>query len=602
MTAINHDLIQQLLQKRGVSTLPALLVDSEERHPNPVLFSWKEHNRWHSYSSEQFLEQVEFMTLGLRALGLKPGERVGLLGKSCPQWLVADFGVQCCQAVSVPFLPKISYEHFEFEVRDAAPKFCFCFDEVHWDTLEPLIPAFERVFPYQLQRTASNCMRYEDIIALGKSEYEKDPKAFTTMLESLDGDATISLLYTSGTTGVPKGVMLSHKNILTQALGGAHRLKLHPINDRALSALPLAHVFERSLTYFYLSAGVSIYFCDDVQRLRESLHDARPTIMAVVPRLLEKVLARMEMQVMESRFIKRKIGQWAFALARSENTSFWTRCKLWLADKLVYSKLREAMGGNFRQMLSGAAALRPELARIFLHMGIPIYEGYGLTESSPTIALNYEGHHKLGTVGPAFPGVEIRVSADGEVLARGDSIMKGYYRRPEETEKAIDREGWFHTGDLGRVDAEGFLTITGRKKEIYKTSNGKMVCPVPIELELNLHVLIDMSLLVAEGRPYVTALLYPDFEVLDKMKKAAGYGDMTAGAFLHTPEVQTDIKNLLDQVNSRHDHWANVAAYRWVLTVPSVDGGELTPTLKMRRENIVRKNAELINQMYKKGE
>jgi long-chain acyl-CoA synthetase len=412
---------------------------------------------------------------------------------------------------------------------------------------------------------------------------------------------TATLIYTSGSTGHPKGVQLTHGNLISQVQAARFCFPLDPATDSALSFLPLSHVFERMVAYFYIASGVSLHFAEDPKQAGENLRELSPTLMTVVPRFLEKahdrILANAHQGGLAGRLIQAAMRR---ALERTDDAplTFWDR----IYDRLVYSSIRGRMGGRLRLVICGSAPLDARLCRFFLNTGLQVYEGYGLTESSPVLTVNFPGHRKLGTVGRAFPGVELRIAPDGEVLARGPNIMTGYYGHPEATQAVLGADGWLHTGDLGRLDGAGYLTITGRKKELFKTANGKYVAPLPIEQALTAHTLVEAAVVIAEGRPYATVVIFPDFDELVAWRESLTDEEATAasGAFLRSKPVLERYAAIVEAVNEGTSSWERLLRFTLADAPPSIEGGELTPTMKLRRHAVEAKYATKIDAMYGK--
>ena len=449
-----------------------------------------------------------------------------------------------------------------------------------------------------MDRAMGNAFPMTSLKQMGAKRQVSHPGEYMRLSEGINEQDTATLIYTSGSTGVPKGVELTHKNLVFQ-VGAAHkRFPLDPKTDSIVSCLPLAHVFERMVTYYYFFTGTSIYFAEEIKKVAECLRELHPTVVTMVPRLLEKVHAKMQANLELAQGFKKVIGTKAWNRAHSKvpgsKDSFMDR----IYDALVYKKMRAALGGNLRITISGSAPLDPSLAAFLLNIGIPVYEGYGLTEASPVISCNFPGHRKLGTVGLAFPGVEIKIGDDGEILTRGPHVMKGYYNKPVETAEVIDKMGWLHTGDLGHLDPENFIKITGRKKELFKSANGKYVAPVPIEQAIAGNKLVDMVMVVAEGKPFTTCLIFPDFENIAVVKTEIGI-QTGNDVFLESPEAKAYIQKTLDEVNAKLNHWEQVQKFIIIKTPITVDSGQLTPTMKIRRHIVMEKYRAEIDSMYR---
>ncbi len=580
-----------------IGTLPEMLEATLVSCPSSVAFNYREAGYWRSISTEHFCEQVRRMSLGLVRLGLKPGESVGILAPSSPWWLMADFAILCAGGVSVPMFPNLADEHIDFEVKNSGVRHLLVVGDEAWATAQRHLHRFDRVVVRAVAGARGrSVIDHHALVELGDRLSEQDPGLHARMRRAVSPDQPATIIHTSGSTGQPKGVVLTHRNLVSQVLAAAQIFPLDPAIDRAYSCLPLAHVFERMVVLKYLEQGIPLYFCDDIKKIGEQLRDVRPTSITMVPRLLEKLHARIEKQVEDSHGISRRLGRWALNLAGSAQAHHgWS---VGVADALVYRKLRAALGGNLRYLVVGGAALSPALERFLLNVGIPVYAGYGLTEASPVIAVNRPGHIRPGTVGQVFPDVQMRIGPQGEILARGPNIMNGYHKDPRATAATIDADGWLHTGDVGEIDADGYLTITGRIKELFKTSNGKYVSPVPIEQGLAEHELVDMAMVVAEGRRFVSALLFADLECVRRRKAASGLAALSDEAYLARPEVAAELESHVAERNAALNHWEQVRRWRILAETPTIERQEMTPTMKLRRHVIATRWAELIDGMY----
>ncbi len=585
------------LPRSEVSTLPELLQRTLLEHPSSTAFNYREAGYWRTLSSEQFCEQVRRMSLGLVRLGLKPGEAVGIIGPSSPWWLMADFAILAAGEVSVPMFPNLADEHLEFESRNTGMRTALALGEEGWAAAKRHLHCFEHVVVRGVAEAKGRGVTdHHALLELGDRLGEQDPGCYARLRRQLDPDAPATIIHTSGSTGMPKGVVLSHRNLLSQVEAAGQVFPLDPALDRAYTCLPLAHVFERMVVLLYLREGVPLYFCDDIRRLGEQLREVKPTTITMVPRLIEKLHARIEQQVSSAHGLGKRIGRWALELADSASAHHgWS---VGLADALVYRKLRAALGGNLRYLVVGGAALAPALERFLHNVGIPVYAGYGLTEASPVIAVNGPGQTRAGSVGRIFPGVEVVIANQGEILARGPGIMKGYHKDAAATSAAIDPQGWLHTGDIGELDADGYLTITGRLKELFKTSNGKYVSPVPIEQALASHALVDMAMVIAEGRRYVAGLIFADGETVRRRKAEAGLSGLTDQQWLDRPEVVQELEHHVQEVNGRLDHWEQVRRWRCLAAAPSIEREEMTPTMKLRRHVVCAHWADEVEALF----
>lgn len=577
-------------------TLPELLRYAARTYDQTVQFSYPHDGGWVSYSTEQFYERVRHLALGLVDIGVEPGESVGLIAPSSPEWVMIDLAIQIAGGVTVPIFTRISPESFTHEIRDSGMKLLFVGEpeEIPMATEHGTGLARMITFAY-----AGDHDDFAELFERGARRDAGDPELFDRLIERVGEEDLATIIYTSGSTGLPKGVELTQRNIVSQ-IHDTHRFfGADPASDLCLSVLPLAHIFERMVMYFYLSSGLPVYFADDPKRVGEYIREIRPTIMTVVPRILEKVFIKMNDRIAEYSGPKRRLVSAAMkrALSRSAGNSAWRPTDR-IFNRLVYSKLREGLGGRLRYTICGSAKMRSDIGRFFWNIGIPVYEGYGLTEASPVIAANAPGQWKLGTVGRIYDSVDVRISEQGEVLARGPNVMRGYHNNQEATRAAIEPDGWLHTGDLGSVDEEGYLTITGRRKELFKKSTGEYVPPGPIERDLSDFPVVDTAVIFADNRTYVTALLFPDMEKLRTFKEEHGFADMEDGEFLRTRYLREQMQEHIDEVNRHHHHCEWVTDFHLMEKPASVDDGELTPTLKVRRFHIEEKYADIIENMY----
>ena len=577
-------------------TLPALFLAAVARLSHPDLLNFPDDDgSWRNVSTEQTRERIRNLALGLHDLGVERGERVGLISPPSPEWLIADLAIQSIGAVTVPIFKKISPESFEHEVKDSGMRYLFVGypDEIpmaveHGTGLAELI-------------TFGCCTdneRYDELMSRGGEIAAAEPWRYDELVKQGTSEDLCTIIYTSGSTGLPKGVELTQANLLSQIDGASQRFSLDPQRDIAISLLPLAHIFERMVVYFYLTHGLRVYFVDDPKMLTTYAPQVLPTVMTVVPRLLEKVYLKMKDKAEEKTGVAGLLAR--SAIARAERRDVDTRPKLRdkLFDRLVYKKFRAALGGNVHTLISGSAKLDAAIARFFINVGLPVFEGYGMTESSPVIAVNYEGNRKLGTVGPLLPDVEVRIAEDGEILARGPNVMRGYHNRPDATAETL-ADGWLHTGDLGSMDRDGYLTVTGRKKELFKKSTGEYVPPAPIERAISEHPAVDSTVIIADNRVYVTALVFPDMEKIGEIRKTHGFGTMSDKEYLQSEHLRADLEEHIQEVNRHRHHCEQVVKFEVLDHPPTIEGGELTPTMKVRRSKIEEMYADRIEEMYR---
>lgn len=580
---------------KPLETIFDLISHVENTYDNDKALNSKENGEWAAISTVLFMAEVKRLALGLRANGLKKGDIVGILAPGSPRWTIVDLAIIAAGGVTVPLFSNLSQEHFSYEVEQTEMKTIFAGGAEQWALIAHKRTLFTSVIALDDTHSEYATVSYAALLAKGQELLVADAQAFDKLSAQAKPQDLATIVYTSGSTGNPKGAELTHRALFR--LLNVDPFNWDALNDRYLSLLPLPHIFPRVLNFIMVAWGVSIYYQNDLKQVAQACQEVHPTLMIVVPRLLQKVYAGMLGKVEHADFLKRKVGLWAFELANLEEESLYKQLLQPIADKVVYSALRQALGGSFRVIISGGAPLDPHLCHFFLEIGLPIYEGWGMTESCP-ITVNRIGQRKIGTVGIVLDRLEVKMSESGELLVRGENVMRSYFKNPEATARALDADGWLRTGDRGVIDAEGFVTIIGRIEEIYKTSSGKKVAPVPIEQELCKAALIDMALVIAEGRNYTTTLLFPDLNVLKVLKDAQGQSDVPDQEFLEGPFMTEMMQKLLDEVNQHLDHWEQVRKYRWITKPLSIESGDLTPTMKIRREVVHKKFHDLIEAMY----
>ncbi|MFT6924448.1 MAG: long-chain acyl-CoA synthetase [Psychromonas sp.] len=590
--------INREIDMEKYTTIPQMIQYVVNTYSNYSALNFKNKSYWETISTEKFSETIRRLALGLHSLGIKPGDGVGLIANPSPQWVMIDIAIMVNKAISVPMFANISSAHFQFQSKDSHVKYLFIDDqELLADALKPLLHSFTKIISYQPQRSARNAISYEELLTLGDLLSAKQPNLYARMRQAVGPKDIATVIYTSGSTGMPKGVEITHANLISQIRATTQLFPLRSEKDKALTCLPLAHVFERMVIYFYISTGTPIFFADDIKNVGELLRQVHPSVITLVPRLLEKVYAKMHARIEEQSGIKKNLMSSAFKRAISKQPGAHSLLDK-IYDKLIYAKLREALGGNLEIVISGGAALSESMENFFKNIGLNLYQGYGLTETSPVLAANYPGNVCYRSVGKIWPEVEIKISDEQEILAKGPNLMKGYHNNPQATRETIDSAGWLHTGDLGYIDENGYLFVNGRKKEIFKTSNGKYVSPVPIEQMLSASELIDMVVIIGENKNFVSCLLFPDFENLAAIRKNRGYGDMSNGDFLNSNEVRQEIAAVVEGVNRQLDEWEKIRKFKFIKQPISIETDELTPTMKIRRQVIEQKFSDIINQFY----
>jgi len=578
-----------------------IVAERAQTEPEAVMLAAKEKGNWRTYSCRDVWETAQKLCGGLLQLGIdnavlqpEQQEKIAIISPNRPEWIVTDLGVQMTGAVLTPIYPTISPNELEFIFKDAGVKIVFVADKELHDRFKD---AFANV------PTLKHIFCFEDMpgITCWKTLTEKDAMPDQALLDRIVPETLATIIYTSGTTGDPKGVMLTHKNIVSNVQDSMPAFTFAVKNSKALSFLPLNHIFERMVTYIYLQAGVSIYYAESMDTIGDNLREVKPLVFTTVPRLLEKVYERIVSKGLELTGIKRALFFWALELGkRYDNVnsgSWWYRVQLALANKLVFSKWREALGGNVKAIVSGSAACQERLIRIFTAARIIIMEGYGLTETSPVISVNrYESEgRRIGTIGPLIDNVEVKLAEDGEILTRGNNVTIGYYRKPELTAEAM-KDGWFHTGDIGAWVEGRFLKITDRKKEIFKTSGGKYVAPQSVENKMRESPYIEQMMVVGSGRKFVSALIVPNFP---QIRKSIPNAPADNKELVKMPEVAALIQKQVDKYNPLFSHPEQVKKFALLPDEWTIDGGELTPSLKIKRKVIEQKYAKTIEGMYK---
>lgn len=572
-------------------SLPDLLAQVLMQGARTRHLGWREAGYWRWLSTEEVAREVRRAALGLHVLGIRPGSTVGLVGASSPRWLIADLAILSLGAVTVPLFPNLATEHAVHEISHSRLRALIALG----DEGAAFASQHRRLVGAVVVRDAllppRGSMTWESICLQGDELGERDPGLLGRLSETLAPDRLATIIYTSGSTGMPKGVELTHGALLSQVAAALARFPLDPGVDRALSCLPLAHVFERMVVYAYLAAGIPVWFADDVRQAGLLMREARPTIMTMVPRLVEKLYDRIAQGVDAAWSGRRALGRWAMRQADAADPDADARpVGLRLSDSLVFPRVRAALGGSLRHVIVGGAALDVRFERFLRNIGVPLSLGYGLTEAGPVISCNADGMRRSGSSGRPFPGVQVRLGEGGEIQARGPGMMRGYHRDPVASAAAFTRDGWLRTGDLGRIDGDGFVSVTGRIKELCKTANGKYVSPVPIEQALEHDPVVDHACVVADGRPFVAALLFLSEDAV-RLHTTGGEPDA---------ELRASLDHLVTEANSHLDGWMQVR--RWtVVAHPAAVGSELTPTLKLRRGAVVDRYHDLIERLYAAG-
>lgn len=570
------------------------------------MLAGKEAGQWKKYSTAEVKVIVDNLSAGLLSLGISCGDmtpegrdKVAILCKNRPEWIMLDMAVQQIGAMLVPVYPTINVNELEFVLKDAAVKIVFVNDEdlfLKVLSLKEKVPSLKEIFTYE---HVANARHWKEVTALSTPQLIEQVKPIS---EKITYEDLATIIYTSGTTGTPKGVMLSHRNILSNVMAS---IPCFPPGDelRSLSFLPLNHIFERMVTYLYLFRGTSIYYAESLDTIADNLKEVKPNMFTTVPRLLEKVYDRIMQKGNELTGTKRKLFFWAHGLAEkfeiNKNLGAWYNLKLSIANKIIFSKWREGLGGNLKCVVTGGAACQVRLIRIFTAARIPIMEGYGLTETSPVISVNryQESGRAFGTVGPLIDDVQVKIAEDGEILCKGPNIMMGYYKRPDLTAQDIV-DGWFHTGDIGILTEQNFLKITDRKKELFKTSGGKYVAPLAIENKLKESPFIEQVMLVGADRKFVSALIVPSFANLKDWARKNNIAETGNEELVRHPKVIDLFKELVESFNKFFNHVEQVKKFELLTNEWSVDTGELTPKMSLKRKVVMEKYRDAIERIY----
>ena len=577
------------MQTYNFKTYSELFLHISNNYDNEYFLNYLSNGKYTNISTSDFKNKVICLSLALKDMGIQKGDTVGIFANSTPFWLIFDFAIHEVGAISVPIFANISTTNLNFEIKDSSMKFMFIDSQERLNDIEKENSHLTFI-THNFCIKEPNFYNFDEILVIGKQIC--DSSGFTSF--EANPDDIFSIIYTSGNTGTPKGVMLSHKNIVSQ-LHDINKLIDLPKGEVSLSLLPLAHIFERTVMSYYLSRGISIYFVDDVLNVANLMKVVKPTIMTVVPRLLEKIFNKIKAQILEKPFFSRIIASLAFSYALKENLDK-SSILFKIYDKLVYSKFREIFGSRVDKLISGGAPLSKEIAIFFVNIGIPVYQGYGLTEFSPVISTNYPNANKVGSCGKVLPSAEIKINEEKELLVKGPSLMKGYLNQEELTAKTIDSEGWLHTGDIASLDEDGYLFITSRAKEIFKTSTGEYVNAVAIEQKLSKNKYIEFAVVISQNRKYTTALLFVDKEKYNVAKKSNN--NLNIEEYYNRSDIIKNISNYIENINKDLNQWEKIVNFKIITNDISIEGGELTPSMKVCRNVIEKKYEHIINSMY----
>lgn len=578
-----------------------LLENYLEMYPDQeAALASKRNGSWKKVSIQEYVEQVNNISYGMLKVGVKEGDNIGIVSGNRPEWNMLDMAIMQIGAISIPIYPTISQDDYRYILNHAEMKMIFIEGKDLRKKLAPVMPEVKTLKDiYLFDEEDGNYKYLDQLIDLGKQN--PVPEKLAKIKAGIKPEQMATIIYTSGTTGNPKGVMLSHNNII----GQLDSLKVTPAkwSKTALSFLPLCHAYERTLVYMYQYLGMSVYYAESIGTIAENIKEVNPTMMTAVPRLLEKIYDKLYLAGKKLPFPQRKLYYWAFNLATKyqlEGMSGWMKTRLKLAEKLIYSKWRAAIGGNFDIVVSGGSAIQPHIASFFSAIGMPVFEGYGLSETSPVIATSQRGKNgrKFGTVGPPLPGVEVKLGERSEILCRGHNVMLGYYRDPELTAEVIDAEGWLHTGDTGKFTPEGQLIITGRLKSIFKTSFGKYVNPHAIESKFTESPLIENMIVLGENKKFAAALISPDFVYLKSWCGRHNIPYTSNAEIVTNPKVLKRYQDEVKKYNALFGDFEQVKRWQLVGEEWTQPGGFLSPTLKIKRNVIEEHYAERIEKLF----
>jgi long-chain acyl-CoA synthetase len=593
----------------NTGTLTELFFTAVDRYAGnrPAALRAKLGGTWRAITHQELADRVVAVSLGLRDLGIAAGDRVSILAETRPEWAIADYACLCARAADVPIYPTLTARQTEYILKDSGSIAVFCSTAEQVAKVVEIrrnLPALRHVIVFDVSGKREGVLTLDELEARGRGVASAHPRVREEAL-AVSPDAIATLIYTSGTTGDPKGVILTHDNIWSNVQGGLQALPLLP-TDECLAMLPLSHVYERMVDYTLLSAGVVINYAESFDKVAQNLAEVRPTIVLSVPRLYEKVYARVLENALSGSALKRRIFFWAKRAGEAWATLVLDQrpipaglaLKHRIADRLVFAKLRARTGGRIRYFISGSAPLSPEIAKFFFSAGLPVLEGYGLTETSPVLTLNPYRRPRIGTVGVTFPDVQLKIAADGEILAKGPNVMQGYYNKPEATAEAIDAEGWFHTGDIGELDADGYLKITDRKKDLIKTAGGKFIAPQPIENQVKLNKFVANAVLLGDKRKFSIILVVPNFEALEPWATAQGLAFTSRGQLIALPAVRQKMEEEVESAMGDLAHFERPKKIVLLEQDFTIESGELTPTLKVKRRVVEKNYAPVIDAAY----
>ncbi len=574
-----------------------------EHYTIPDALVTKYNGVWQKTSTEEYIKKANTISRALLRMGIEKDQKIAIISSNNrTEWNIIDIGILQTGAQNVPIYPTISETDYEYILNHSGAIYCFISDEEilqKVNLIKDNVPHLKEIFSFD---EIDGCKNWTELLALG--EDQSNQNLVEERKNNVKTDDLATIIYTSGTTGKPKGVMLSHQNIVSNVLASSSRIPFEKGKSRGMSFLPVCHIFERMILYLYQYYGVAIYFGESIDKIGDNINEVKPTVISAVPRLIEKVYDKIYSKGLSLSGIKRKMFFWAVDLGLQYEpykvNGFWYELQLKIARQLIFNKWKAALGGNLDLIVSGSAALQPRLIRIFAAAGIPVMEGYGLTETSPVIAVNDRRNHgfKVGTVGKVIENVVVKIAEDGEILCKGPNIMLGYYKDEALTKEAIT-DGYFHTGDIGEIDNEGFLKITDRKKEMFKTSGGKYISPQLIENTMKQSRFIEQIMVIGDGQKMPAAFIQPNFDFVREWERIHGISvDKTNEEMIKNPKVIARIQEEVTSLNEKFGNWEKIKRFELTPDVWSVAGGELTPTLKLKRKIVMQKYIDLFHKIY----
>lgn len=597
------------LLKNEPQTLAEMFLRARAEFDEPNALNYKRDGQWHAISSAQLIERSENIALGLYSHGLRKGDRAAILGSNSPEWTLSDAGCQFAGVVDVPIYTTSANHAVKYIIDDSGSLVLFVQDQETYARFGTYIAECESletiVFYDPSGATDERAISLEQLEKAGAVLKQDEPGLAASLRDVIEPTDIATLIYTSGTTGEPKGVMLSHTNLISNVIDASEKYAFTG-RDISLSVLPLSHVFERTGMYVYIMAGMAVHFAESIEKVPENLKEVRPTIFIGVPRIFEKVYEKARLSAARSSPIRERIFDWAIDVAREYallsaqglSVPVSLMAKHGVADKIVFAKMREFFGGNLRFCITGGAALSDDIYLIFTGAGIPIMQGYGLTETSPVISSNNPVESRVGTVGKPIRNTKVRIAADGEIEVSGPGVMSGYYHKDEETREAFTEDGWFRTGDIGNLDDDGFITITDRKKELFKTSGGKYIAPTHIEQMIKSSHFVNQVVLVGNERKFPAALIVPNFDMLESYAHLKALDLKTPEQFCKSERIRDLFERQLKSVTEHLAGYEKVKNFALVENEFTVDGGELTPTMKVKRRVIDEKYKDIIDKLY----